>query len=331
MPLEMYAMTEVLMEAHLYYMGLEENIIHDILIRRDELLRYFARSSVRRTAGMIAMALSDAKDDANKLEEEMRAAFEAIGFANVIRIGGKDNPDGTAEAHLAASEDSIIQRYKVGLEAKSGGPVSAKRLGVSGIARHMKKYGCNHHVVIGNGFDTISGEGTASVVEINTFRNASKKEGSEKTVTLMHIDDLARLVRLIPVKRIDLKRLRELFQTCVTPEESKKWIDGIAKEKQKTWPYREILEKIWEWADRRPNEAVEYATVVTALELSSPPIKISKQELIDCCKAMSVLASGIVFARQNTVEITRRPDLVIRDIRDTINDYPEGERTTIII
>ena len=127
LPLEMLVMSEILMEAHFYHMGLDESVIRDVIGRRDELLRQFVRSSARRTAGMIALALIEARDDENKLEEEMRAAFEAMGFANVIRIGGSGKPDGTAEAHLAAAEDGTIQRYKVGLEAKSGQPVSAHR------------------------------------------------------------------------------------------------------------------------------------------------------------------------------------------------------------
>ena len=135
---EMIVMAEILTEAHLYHMDMDEETIREVIGRRDELLRQFVRSSAHRTAGMIALGLIDARDDANRLEEEMRAAFEAMGFDNVIRIGGKGNPDGTAEAYLAAREEGMARKYKVGLEAKSGGKVSAKRLGVSGIARHMK-------------------------------------------------------------------------------------------------------------------------------------------------------------------------------------------------
>jgi hypothetical protein len=58
MPLEMYAMTEVLTEAHLYYIGFDESTVLDILRQRDELLRYFVRSAIHRTPGMIALALS---------------------------------------------------------------------------------------------------------------------------------------------------------------------------------------------------------------------------------------------------------------------------------
>jgi len=326
MPLEMYAMAEVLTEAYLYYLSLEEDKIRDILARRDELLRYLVRSSARRTPGMIALALMDAKNDPNRLEEEMRAAFEAIGFYNVIRIGGNGKPDGTADAILAASKNGIPQRYKVCLEAKSGGKVSARRLGVSAIGRHMNDYECDHCVVIGNAFETSLGENSASVREIKDL-----KDKTGKTITLMYIDDLARLVRLSPAKIRDLKRLREMFQSCVTPEESKKWINGIAQEKPTRPPYKEILEAIYKRSKTRYDEVVEYAAVLVELEHSDPPIKISKQDLVNYCKAMQAMAPGVVFARETDVEITSRPDLVLKEIRDTISKYPEEERKTIVI
>ena len=102
LPLEMLAMSEILREAYLYYIGLEETQIQKILASRDELLRQLVKTSARRTAGMIALAMMEAHDNADGLEVEMRAAFEAMGFANVIRIGRNGKPDGTAEAYLAA-------------------------------------------------------------------------------------------------------------------------------------------------------------------------------------------------------------------------------------
>jgi hypothetical protein len=325
LPLEMYAVAEILMEAHLYDVGMDDKEINDILAYRDELLRNFVRSSARRTAGMIALALLDAKDDENKLEEEMRAAFEAMGFANVIRLGGKGRPDGTADAYLPASEQGVPQRYKVGLEAKSGGIVSAKRVGVSGIARHMREYRCDHHIIIGNGFHTSREEESATVKEINDNR-----ENSGKTITLMYIDDMARLVRLVPAKRIGLKRLRDLFYK-VTPEEARAWVDIIATEKPQDWPYREILETIWERAKGRPMEPVEYGMVMTALEYRNPPIIITKQDLIDCCKSMQVMATNVLYARENTVELECRPDLVLQNIHVALDSYPEEERKTIVV
>jgi hypothetical protein len=332
LPLEMMAMSEILLEAHLYLMGLDESVIRDVVATRDELLRQFVRSSARRTAGMIALALLDSRYDENRLEEEMRAAFEAMGFANVIRIGGSNKPDGTAEAHLAAAQDGTVRRYKVGLEAKSGQRVSAHRLNIAAIGRHMKDYECDHHLVIGNGFATSTGEDSASVREImefqeNTTRAAHSGFGKPRTITLMEIDDLARLIRIVSAKRVGgLSRIRELFQTCITPEESKEWIDRLAGETTENWPYKEILETIWQIAQEQPNEAVEYAAVVTELRHRPVPIRMKKPELTECCKAMQVMARGVVFARENTVEIDRRPDLILEDIRAAVGDLPNLEK-----
>lgn len=316
LPLEMLIMSEILMEANLYYIGLEESEIRDMISRRDELLRQFVRSSARRTAGMIALALTEARNDKNELEIEMRAAFEVMGFANVIRIGGKGTPDGTAEAHLAAAEDDTIQRYKVGLEAKSGGDVSANRLNTAGLARHMDDYNCDHHLVIGNGFHTSTGEDSASVREIST-----NKKNTGKTITLMHIDDLARLIQIVSAKRLGgLSRIRKLFRNCVTPEESKKWVDELDAEVTENWPYKEILDTIWRLSEQQPNEAVEYPAVINELRHLDPPISMLKKELIDCCKAMQVMARDVVFARNNSVEIDRRPDLILDDIRIAVGE-----------
>ncbi|MCK5245238.1 MAG: hypothetical protein KAJ90_08205, partial [Desulfobacterales bacterium] len=336
-PLEMFVMSEILVEANMYQMNLDESEIREVLVRRDELLRQFVKSSSRRTVGMIALALTDARDDWNKLEKEMRAAFDVMGFANVIHIGGLGNPDGTAEAHLAATEDGTKQRYKVGLEAKSGGVVSAHRLDVSAISRHMRKYDCDHHLVIGNGFATSQGEDSATVESIqeyreNTKEGAKKGKGKEKTITLMCIDDLARLIRIVSSRRVGgLRRIRELFKNCVTPEQSKEWVDGIASEIPESWPYKEILETVWALAEKQPNEVVEYAAVIAELRHRDKPVKMRKVDLIDCCKAMQVMAGGVVFARENTVEIERRPDLILEDIRAAVGALPEDERKAISI
>jgi hypothetical protein len=191
----------------------------------------------------------------------------------------------------------------------------------------MEDYCCDHDLVIGNGFATSTGEDSASVREIE-----ANKKATGRTITLMHIDDLARLVRIASAKRVGgLSRLRMLFQNCVTPEQSKAWVDNLSAEKTDNWPYMEILETIWLLAREQPNEAVEYAAVIAELRHRTPPVRMNKQALIECCKAMQVMARGVVYARENTVEIDRRPDLILEDIRAAVGEYPEEERKTIHI
>jgi hypothetical protein len=41
------------------------------------------------------------------------------------------------------------------------------------------------------------------------------------------------------------------------------------------------------------------------------------------------MAPGFVYARQNTVELTQRPDKVLEAMMITIREYPEEEQKTI--
>src|SRR2546425_2168157 len=80
LPLELLATSEVLLEADLYNNAVDAGVVDEVLARRDELLRYLARSSGKRTARMVAQALADAATDQYKLEVELVAAFDSMGF-----------------------------------------------------------------------------------------------------------------------------------------------------------------------------------------------------------------------------------------------------------
>jgi len=94
--LGLLAMVEVLTEAYLFEVGIEPALVNDVMSRRDELMRQFARS-MKRTAYIVAQALEDAATDQDKLEEELVASFDSIGF-EAVRIGGNGKPDGKADA-----------------------------------------------------------------------------------------------------------------------------------------------------------------------------------------------------------------------------------------
>jgi hypothetical protein len=329
-PLELIAMSEVLLEAHLFELGLSQDIVDDALSRRDELLRTLSRSSGSRNALHIAQALVDAGNNKAALEVELTASFESLGFSDAVKIGGQGNPDGYAEARLGANAKGAPQAYKVTLEAKSkeqiGAKVSAKTVGIAGIARHRKDKGADFAIVAGPDFPTTAGEKSALAKEIADDRAANKGKG----ITLIRLVDLARLVRLVPAKRIGLHRLRELFETCSLPDECKEWVDNIAAEKATIPPYRELLEAIAAEMKDLPNQAIEYSNVVTQLRLKQN-IRLSKSEVVELCQALSKMATGYVFSRSSTVEITQRPDRILSAISSTIKEYPEDEQKKIAV
>ena len=320
LPLELFAMSEVLMEAHLYEQGLEEDVVRDVMARRDELLRYLARSTGKRTAHMVAQDLVDASTDKHRLESELVTAFDSMGF-DAVPLGGSNRADGKAEAHLAAANPGQLRRYAVSLEAKSkekaGKKVSADRVNVSAIARHRDDLKCDHALVAGPDFPTKKGQQGALVKEMEANR-----EQTNRTITLIRVVDLARLVRLVPLKRVGLDKIRGLFEICRTPEECREWIEKLEKEDVSKVPYRDILETIWRLQNERPSEPVEYAGVVVALDRDKN-IRLTKEELKSICQALSRMAPTMIAARETSVEMSQRPDKVVDTLRAVIQQHPQ--------
>ena len=331
LPLQLMAMAEVLLEAHLHHFDVDLDMVEDILDSRDQLLRYLAKSSGRKTALMISQELNEARNNKEQLEIQVAAAFNSLGF-DAHRESGPGKPDGVASAHLPAVKSGKHGRYSVTLESKSkekpGGKVAAKTVGISTIARHRKYFGADHAVVVAPDFPSTA-EGSALLTEIDEDRktHSAKKGESQKTITLIRVEDLSRLVRLQPLKRVNLSKIRELFLDCRTPDECKSWIDKVEESEIEFPPYREILETIHEEQKLFHNEIVEYGQLRSALSKRMPPIKFEEtQELVQLCKALEQMAVGFVATLKRGVELNTSPGQVLEAIRTTIDQYPIDER-----
>ena len=68
LPLQLIAVAEVLLEAHLHHFGVDLDLIEDIPDSRDQLLRYLAKNSGRKTALMISQELNEARNNKEQLE-----------------------------------------------------------------------------------------------------------------------------------------------------------------------------------------------------------------------------------------------------------------------
>ncbi len=329
--LGLLAMADALTEAYLFQAGVDPADIHDCLARRDELLRQFARS-LPRTAATVARALEDASTNNADLERELVACFDSMGFQSV-HLGGPDRPDGRADAYLGATRGGPSS-YSVSLEAKSkqkpDGIVQAKDIGVSRVARHRDGLGCDHAVVVAPDFPTGDGEDSALVREVRADheacqQRAARGEGKAATISLIRINDLSRLVRLVSAKCIGLNRIRELFISCVTPAEAKSWVDGVEAEKGPSFQFHAILQTIWEEQQEVPRSTVELSAVCTALRLKRN-VHMDQAELQRICQALACLAPTIVTVRQRHVELRQRPDKVIAAAAESLSKLPESEQ-----
>jgi hypothetical protein len=268
--------------------------------------------------------LEDSITDADALEIALVDAFDSMGFdASLIRGNGK--PDGIAKAYLGVAAKGGKQRYEVSLEAKSkekeGTKVKNSQVGISRIARQRDDFHCDHALVAGPDFETTKGTESAVIKEITAD---AKKSG--KTITLIRVHDLARLVRLVPLNRVGLDRLRDLLLTCKSAEDSEAWVKRLEQERpQQANPCKSILEEIWKLQNETPGEAVEFKEISTAMRRAHKG-EITKDKMRECCRAMAAMAPDYVSVRTNSVELTQRPDKVLGAMKATIAAFPEKEQ-----
>jgi len=329
LPLEIFAMAEVLLESHLFQAGLKQDQIDSVMSVRDQLLRNVAQESGRRTALTVANALREARNDEDKLEIEVVEAFRSLGFDST-RVGGKGKPDGVAKAHLSPDGNGIPRRYATSLEAKSkkkeGGKVKTRSIVISTIARQRDEWNCEHAIVVAPAYDHTVGKESALAKDIKTDRENTAKLGKPRTITAIHVDDLARLVQLRPVKRLGLEKLRELLLNCSLPEQCKQWVDKIEKESVAKPPYEKIIKAIHSLQQDFDKAAVEYGSLRVALSKETPPFKVStNEELKELCKAMSAMASYEITATEQTVELNQSPENVLAAIESATKAYLDGK------
>jgi hypothetical protein len=176
--------------------------------------------------------------------------------------------------------------------------------------------------VIGPAFETGKGDLGAVVAEIDADRTNNAKDG--KTITLMNLADLARLVRAAPVKRISLAQMRGLF-TARTPNEAAAWVDKMLKAPTAKAPYTQILETVWNEQQNDNKYSVEYSALRTALRLSRNLI-IADEDLRNDCIALARMAPNLFFALADRVELNIKPERVLRAIHDYVEKVPEAKK-----
>lgn len=326
LPLELFAMAEILLEAGLHDANIDDSAVSTVLDSRDELLRYLARSSGARNSITVAQGLMASLTSAKGLELALVEVFQQLGFEAVPKAG-KGEQDGLAEAFLPAGEHGKMQ-YRVSLEAKSkekpGGIVKKSAVEVSTIARHRDEAGCDFAIVVGPDFETGADDLGAVMREIKADRAANPTKG----ITLMRAKDLARLVRIAPIKRLNLAKIRELLDKCQSPTEAGNWVDGIAQSQPESSPHQQILEAVWEIQQHDLDQTADYGQLIATLRLTKG-LNIAKARLREECLALSRMAPGYFMALEERVELNIKPENVLTIIHAYINDLPQADEEQV--
>lgn len=310
-PLESMIVTEVLTEAHLYELSLDESVVNEIIRRRDSTLRQLALSD-KMGIPAAAMFLKDSLSNADGLEDAVARVLTVFGF-EVTTIGGKGEPDGKAEACLGFSNEGKKRSYSLTYDAKSTSKnkIAAATAHLSGLRRHREKYNADFSLEVA--IDYQGSEDEMSAVSV---------EARNEKVTMMTAKDLIKLLLLITPKQIGLDKLRELFETCYTPMEVHQWVEGIEKVQVEKPPYFELIDIIYD-LQRNDTEAPEVNLVRYQLK-NKMGINYSIQQVQEWLLLLSNLVPGSVTLDGNLVGVQASAQIIKERVHKAISDMPIG-------
>ena len=322
--LELFAMAEVLIEAHLHLIGLKQEKIDEFLLKRDQILRDLANTSGRPSASSVAEELLQASGQPKRLEICLVNAFHMLGF-EANHIGGNNHPDGIASAYLSAGKRRARRRYRVSLEAKSTrskyGKIPTKDVNMPSVIKHRDESNCNHVLITGRGFYAANYNSDIGKIIVQD-NNKAAREKTMRTITLIELSKLAILVQLRPVKQISLSKIRELFQECKLPHESAAWVEVIQNMHfEQPVQYYKIIEALGSLQKDLDVDPVTYDSLLIrllGLDPTTPYCTIDK--LRSACEAMHAMAPNAISTEGNKVGLEQSMDNAISDIKDNITE-----------
>lgn len=313
LPIESIAITEVLTEAHLYELGIEEILINTIMRKRDATLRQLALAD-REGIPAVALLLRDSLANPTGLEDAVYRAFLALGF-EASKIGGNGKPDGKAEAILGFSSEEKSRNYSFTYDAKSTSKekIAANTAKLSGLKRHQEDYRATYSVEVAIGYQ---GE--------DDIDSAISKEARQQKVTMFKAKDLVKLLLLAAPKQLGLDKLKGLFDNCYAPIDVSRWIDELEKEEVLPPPYYEIIEVIYE-LQKTDNEPPE-ANIVRLKLKEKMGGTFSTSEVSKHIETLKQIVPGYVSIEGRKVGVQAAPEVIKSVIGQTISTIPSDVR-----
>lgn len=308
-PLESMVITEVLTESHLYELGIDEEIVNGIIKRRDRTLRQLALAD-KQGIPAVAMYLKDSLDSANGLEDAVARVLTAIGF-EVTPIGGKGKPDGKAEAFLGYDDNGNPRGYSLTYDAKSTAKsrIAAGTAHLSGLKRHQEQHNADYCIEV-----AIDYQGA------NDNESAITYESQREKVTMISAKDLIKLLLLVTPKQIGLDKLRELFETCFSPNQVHEWIENLEKREVETPPYYDLVDVIYE-LQKTDTEAPVVEVVRRELN-KKLNTKYSTKNVLEWLTLLVNLVPGCVSVDGKYVGVQASAEIIKSRIHKAISEIP---------
>ena len=216
-PAKLIAISEIVTDALLRTSRLPTYEVHDLLDRRDRILRRLAGQQALDVPTVIRQ-LGVANAEATAMEHAVGHAFAMLGFDYEPR-GGSGNPDGILRARLGrgtGGDRSFAVVYETKTSAAEALPAS--RLDLQALRTHAVDEGAQYSLVVGRGFESQDDPDGS----LNKRIKGAVQGGH--MVTVIRTEDLVELVKLHYRFGLTFSDLQNLFEDAHTLPETREWV-----------------------------------------------------------------------------------------------------------
>jgi hypothetical protein len=296
---DMFAVSERLLEGHLYDIGVPDEKVKEVLKWRDGLFRELAEAYGRTPSELITALINASYTGDVEFENAIMDVLNGMGFT-ATRDGSSGKKDGLIYA--SAGPDS----YTLTFEAKgSKSAVQNDKAEISGAANHREAAGADHAVVVAREFVGFK-SGRKPVAILEECRVV-------KGVSIMTVDAFATLYAAVSRFGYTLDVLKDVFFEIESPDEKLKRIETLQAPTE-DFDYKGLLNEIW---SRQNGEAqgdvVPYRSVwQSKAQWKAIPFEMFERRLI----ALETLAGGRIRLRRSkeVVHMLQAPDIIVTQI-----------------
>jgi hypothetical protein len=303
-PFQLIAVTEILTEAYLVELGVEEEIIRNIMWRRDQILRDLTLND-KPNSPLVAQLIKDSLANPTGLEDAIFKGFNSLGF-DTTKLGGNGKPDGLATAFLGYGSNQQQKNYSLVYDAKSTEKekIKAATAKISASVRHREIYKAKYSVVIAIDFDGA-----------NDPESAISLEAKSNKVNCIRARDFMRLILLSAPKQIGLPELEDLLTNNHTIIETSNWIKNIESKEIIKGPIKELCETIYE-LQKTDTEPPEIAALRQA---NKTLLKCTKEEIKTLIQSLVRLVPGFISMEGDIVSLQVPPEKIQEAINSVLN------------
>ena len=286
--LEDMVTAETLLEVYLKEHHVPDNVIGEVLERRDSLLRSLANDHMF-SFKAISSYLRDSSSEDHDLEVALVVAARALGFV-AKHLAGPSAPDGVARLY-----DYPRGEKKITLEAKSS-------IGTPGLG-HLDFAGLREHVV--------ENEADGCLLVAPSYRGGARgdddgavaRRARENRISCWTVRQLADVVAAVEARHIAASQVLEIVLATFAPEDVSRAVERLLSDPG--WEvrtlYRGILEALESLEDRLPDADRTVDLVAAEVSAKQQFRSVKRADVEEAVRGLAGASQGLLKLRDDRI------------------------------